>query len=482
MRKWEKYCSASSIRIRNKLGFPRKELEVKAWDRQDETVENFPGSSRVRLQMMHVTEIIAKKRDACALTNDEIQWIVNAFVRGEVPDYQMAALSMAICINGMQEEEVYALSLAMLESGTTLQWPSDERPLIDKHSTGGVGDKVSLILAPLLACCDLRVPMISGRGLGITGGTLDKLESIPGFRTDLSLEEMQRQVQDVGCAITGTSREIAPADQRWYTLRDVTATVPSLALITSSIMCKKLAEGLDVLILDVKCGSGTSMQTEPEARALAESMVNLGAKMGVTTRALISNMEQPLGRMLGNAVEVNEAVAALEGGGPQSLRDVSLALGSEALLAAGVEQESAVAEKRLLALLEGGQGREKFAQMVAAQGGTLDANREVAQAITLSANQAGYVSKIHAGRFGRAVVQLGGGRQKLEGAIDPSVGIELCVEVGEVVEEGQELVRIFARNPPARPWMDALLEAIEISTEKLPRPPLILERVTAHRA
>ena len=202
---------------------------------------------------MHASEIIAKKRDAKLLSADEIRWIVNAFVSGEVPDYQMAAFSMAICIQGMQEEEVYALAIAMLESGTTLEWPADTRPLIDKHSTGGVGDKVSLVLAPLLACCGLRVPMISGRGLGITGGTLDKLESIPGFRTDLSLAEMQQQVQDVGCAITGTSSQIAPADQKWYTLRDVTSTVPSLALITSSIMCKKLAEGLDALVLDVKC-------------------------------------------------------------------------------------------------------------------------------------------------------------------------------------------------------------------------------------
>ena len=286
---------------------------------------------------MHATEIIAKKRDADALSADEIRWIVNAFVSGEVPDYQMAAFSMAICIQGMQEEEVYALAMAMLESGTTLEWPADDRPLVDKHSTGGVGDKVSLVLAPLLACCGLRVPMISGRGLGITGGTLDKLESIPGFRTDLSLAQMQQQVQDVGCTITGTSSEIAPADQRWYTLRDVTSTVPSLALITSSIMCKKLAEGLDALVLDVKCGSGTSMQTAEDARALATSMVHLGQKMGVATSALISNMDQPLGKMLGNAVEVNEAVEILEGGGPQSVRTISIALGCEALLAADIE-------------------------------------------------------------------------------------------------------------------------------------------------
>ncbi|MEK6269758.1 MAG: thymidine phosphorylase [Planctomycetales bacterium] len=432
--------------------------------------------------MMHATEIIAKKRDAHVLTEDEIRWIVNAFVSGEVPDYQMAAFSMAICIQGMQDAEVYALSMAMLESGTTLQWPADERPIIDKHSTGGVGDKVSLILAPLLACCDLRVPMISGRGLGITGGTLDKLESIPGFRTDLSLEEMQQQVQKIGCTITGTNRQIAPADQRWYTLRDVTATVPSLALITSSIMCKKLAEGLDALVLDVKCGSGTSMHNKSEAHALAKSMVHLGTQMGVTTTALISNMNQPLGRMLGNAVEVNEAVEILEGTGPETVRAISVALGCEALMAAGMESEADAAKKRLVALLDSGQAREKFAHMVAAQGGDLEAERKVAQPFVLSSKHAGYVSEIHAGKFGRAVVQLGGGRQKLGGAIDPSVGIELCVEIGETVEPGQELVRIFAHYPPADPWMDALLEAIQIGPETPPAVPLIIDHVTANTA
>ena len=428
---------------------------------------------------MHASEIIAKKRDAKLLSADEIRWIVNAFVSGEVPDYQMAAFSMAICIQGMQEEEVYALAIAMLESGTTLEWPADTRPLIDKHSTGGVGDKVSLVLAPLLACCGLRVPMISGRGLGITGGTLDKLESIPGFRTDLSLAEMQQQVQDVGCAITGTSSQIAPADQKWYTLRDVTSTVPSLALITSSIMCKKLAEGLDALVLDVKCGSGSSMQTPEDARGLAASMVHLGEKMGVTTSALISNMEQPLGNMLGNAIEVDEAVKVLEGNGPDSVRNISIALGCEALLAANIEVEIEEANIRLASLLDRGIAREKFAQMVAAQGGNLDAARKVAQSLVFSSKQNGFVHTIHAGTFGRSVVQLGGGRQTLGGEIDRSVGIELCVEVGDAVEQGQDLFRIFASSPPGKPWIDKLYNAIKIAPQKQTAPPLIMDRVTA---
>ena len=433
----------------------------------------------MHIMKMHATEIIAKKRDAEPLSGDEIRWIVNAFVSGEVPDYQMAAFSMAICIQGMQEEEVYALSMAMLESGTTLDWPADTRPLIDKHSTGGVGDKVSLVLAPLLACCDLRVPMISGRGLGITGGTLDKLESIPGFRTDLSLVQMQQQVQDVGCTITGTSSQIAPADQRWYTLRDVTATVPSMALITSSIMCKKLAEGLDALVLDVKCGSGTSMQTVEDAHELATSMVHLGQQMGVATSALISNMDQPLGNMLGNAVEVNEAVEILEGKGPDSVRAISIALGCEALLAANMESSSGAANKRLASLLESGQAREKFAQMVAAQGGNLDAPREVAESLVVCAKRSGFVHAIRAGTFGRSVVQLGGGRQTLGGAIDRSVGIELCVEVGDAVEPGQELFRIFAASPPDQRSIDTLYDAIKIGPEQPTVPALIIERVTA---
>ncbi|MBC20850.1 MAG: thymidine phosphorylase [Planctomycetaceae bacterium] len=428
---------------------------------------------------MHATEIIAKKRDAERLSTDEICWIVNAFVSGKVPDYQMAAFSMAICIQGMHEEEVYALSMAMLESGTTLEWPTDTRPLIDKHSTGGVGDKVSLVLAPLLACCDLRVPMISGRGLGITGGTLDKLESIPGFRTDLSLAQMQQQVQDVGCTITGTSSQIAPADQRWYTLRDVTATVPSLALITSSIMCKKLAEGLDALVLDVKCGSGTSMQTAEDARRLASSMAHLGQKMGVTTSALISNMDQPLGKMLGNAVEVNEAVDILEGKGPDSVRAITIALGCEALLAAKIESETEAAKTRLASLLDSGQAREKFSNMVTSQGGDLDAPRKVAKSLVLCSKQSGFVHAIHAGTLGRSVVQLGGGRQTLGGAIDRSVGIELCVEVGDAVDAGQELVRIFASSPPEQPWIDTLYDAIEINPQSSKVPPLIIDRVTS---
>src|SRR6478609_6905594 len=263
--------------------------------------------------------IIAKKRDGLALRRDEIAAFVGGFARGDIPDYQMAALAMAIYCRGMTAEETAALTEAMLASGQRMPRDSGQRLRVDKHSTGGIGDKISLILAPLLACCGLAVPMISGRGLGATGGTLDKLEAIPGFRTNLSLAEIEQITATVGCVITGASDEIAPADKKLYALRDVTATVPSIPLITASIMSKKLAESLDALVLDVKFGSGAFMTSLDEARALARSLVETGKRMGVKTAALLTDMNQPLGRMAGNLVEVHEALATVQGGGPADL-------------------------------------------------------------------------------------------------------------------------------------------------------------------
>ncbi len=280
--------------------------------------------------------VIAKKRDGVALTRDEIAEFVSGFTNGSIPDYQMSALAMAIYLRGMSEEETAALTEQMLASGVQLKWLAGSS-VVDKHSTGGVGDKVSLLLAPLLACCGLRVPMISGRGLGPTGGTLDKLESIPGFRTDLNLDEIREITNRVGCVIAGASAEIAPADRKLYALRDVTATVASIPLITASIMSKKLAEGLDALVLDVKVGSGAFMKTFRQARELARSLVETGRRMGVSTTALITDMSQPLGRMAGNAVEVDETVTALLGQGPADLIALTNSLGAELLVAAGLE-------------------------------------------------------------------------------------------------------------------------------------------------
>ena len=268
---------------------------------------------------MNASFLIAKKRDGGELSAEEIAWLVHGYVAGHVPDYQKAAWAMAVYLRGMTVAETAALTEAMLHSGRTLTWPAGGLPKVDKHSTGGIGDKVSLVLAPLLACCGVQVPMISGRGLGATGGTLDKLESIPGFRTDLSIDEMRRMLAEGGCFITGTTHDLVPADRKLYALRDVTGTVPSIPLITASIMSKKLAEGLDALVLDVKFGSGAFMKTLAEARQLAESLVATGKQMGVPTTALLTDMGQPLGRMAGNAVEVNETVTALQGNGPADL-------------------------------------------------------------------------------------------------------------------------------------------------------------------
>ncbi|RIK84242.1 MAG: thymidine phosphorylase [Planctomycetota bacterium] len=284
---------------------------------------------------MNPVWIIQKKRDRGELTAAEIGEFIAGYVRGDVPDYQMSALAMAIYLNGMTTDETAALTDSMLNSGARFEWPDDGRLRADKHSTGGIGDKTSLLLAPMLACCGLQVPMISGRGLGATGGTLDKLEAIPGFRTDLSMEEVRDVVRRVGCVITGATADLVPADRKLYALRDVTATVPSIPLITASIMSKKLAEGLDALVLDVKFGSGAFMKTLDQARRLAESLVSTGKRMGVATTALLTDMNQPLGRMAGNAVEVNESVAALEGRGPADLMEVTLALGAQVLAFAG---------------------------------------------------------------------------------------------------------------------------------------------------
>ncbi len=427
---------------------------------------------------MTPAEVIARKRDGQALSGEQIHAFIEGFTAGLVADYQMSALAMAIFIRGLEEEETAALTAAMLASGTQLRWP-DGPPVVDKHSTGGIGDKVSLVLAPLLACCGLRVPMISGRGLGPTGGTLDKLESIPGFRTELSLAEIQAITNNVGCVIAGASEDIAPADRKLYGLRDVTATVASIPLITSSIMSKKLAEGLDCLVLDVKCGSGAFMKTPEAARQLARSLVDIGQKMNVATSAFLTEMDQPLGHMIGNAVEVNEAIETLEGGGPSDLVKLTLELAAELCVAAGVEQDSATAKQSLATHLRSGRARERFAKMVAAQGGDLDAPRPIAPASVFKADRAGYVHIKDAEQFGWAIIELGGGRRLKTDSIDPSVGLEMLVRNGDTVESGEPLVRIFPRGDSAETVRSHLRAAIQIQDERPTERPLILEPITA---
>ncbi len=418
--------------------------------------------------------LIAAKRDGHALSRQEIAFFVQGITSGEIPDYQVSAMAMAIYLQGMTTEETAALTAEMLASGACLKWPDDGIPRVDKHSTGGIGDKTSLIIAPLLAECGLQVPMISGRGLGPTGGTLDKLESIPGFRTNLSRTEIQSVVRTVGCVITGASAELAPADRRLYGIRDVTATVPSIPLITASIMSKKLAESLSSLVLDVKFGSGAFMKTQSQATQLARSLVQVGHQMGLPTVALLTDMNQPLGRMCGNALEVREVLDVLAGQGPADVRHLTIELCSELLLLAGTDRTAEAARLRCERILDRGAARERFSRMVAAQGGNTEFCFDLAPTTELCAADAGFVRSIQTEDLGLAIVELGGGRRKLTDHIDHSVGLELLVRIGDRVERNQPLVRIYSRTPER--ISAAVQRSIEIAGSATPLP-LIADRI-----
>lgn len=426
---------------------------------------------------MNPTQLIAKKRDAGELTPEEVAFLIDGHVRGEIPDYQMAALLIAMFLQGLTDVETTALTDSMLRSGVTLTWPETCLPRVDKHSTGGIGDKVSLPLAPLLACCDVCVPMLSGRGLGPTGGTLDKLESISGFRTNLSLDEIQRVTQDVGCVITGTTPELVPADRQLYALRDVTATVPSVPLITASIMSKKLAEGLNALVLDVKFGRGAFMKSRAIARELAAGMVKVGHRMGVATTALLTDMNQPLGRMAGNAVEVEESLDCLRGGGPSDLRELVLELGEDVLVSARIAPTRIEARARLLRELDSGRALERFERMVIAQGGRLDAPRPIAPAHDLSSDRPGVATSIDTEGLGWTIIDLGGGRRKLTDQIDHSVGLEMLVRIGDEIRSGQPLIRVFAARNKFDEVAPRLKAAITIGDAPDETPLLIAERL-----
>lgn len=398
---------------------------------------------------MNTAQLIAKKRDGEELSTNEIIGLVEGYVSGEVADYQMSAWAMAVFIRGNTTAETAALTEAMLASGDVFDWsgqfaggPKNG----DKHSSGGIGDKVSIPLAPALACCGLRVPMISGRGLGATGGTLDKLESIPGLRIAYDLEEAQQLATDVGCVICSASPRLVPADRMLYALRDVTATVPCIPLITASIMSKKLAEGLDALVLDVKCGSGAFMKTLDEANALARSLVDTGKRMGVATTAMVTDMNQPLGRMAGNGVEIDESIDCVEGGGPADLRDLTVQLGGELLCSAGLAASREEGQTQLAKTLDNGSAREKLAEMVRAQEGDLDAPRSRAAELMMTADQAGHITAIDTEALGYAVIELGGGRKIKEDVVDPTVGLEMLVRIGDQVEAGQPMVKLYAHD------------------------------------
>jgi len=398
--------------------------------------------------------LIEAKREGRALSPEQIHELISAVVTGKIPDYQLAALLMATFFRGLDATETRALTLAMRDSGERLSFlPDSARPVVDKHSTGGIGDKVSLPLAPLLACLGFRVPMISGRGLGITGGTLDKLESISGFRTRLHRSEIIKQVEEIGCVICGQSETMVPADRRIYALRDATGTVPSIPLITASILSKKLAEGIEALVLDVKFGSAAFMQTREEARALAELMATIAREAGVNTRSLLTDMNSPLGRSAGNWLEVKESVHCLEGKGPDDLRGLVLDCAAHLLVLTGKEGELATARARADRMLASGAPLQKWNEMLRTQGANLDAlktklkmEHTAPTVVDVKAARPGFVARADARILGEIVRDLGGGRMTQEAEIDFDVGLDQIAAVGESLPDNAILCRVHARS------------------------------------
>jgi pyrimidine-nucleoside phosphorylase len=428
--------------------------------------------------VLRAYDLIQKKRDGGELAPEEIEALLAAYLRDEVADYQMSAFLMAVYFRGMTARETAALTMAMVRSGETVDLSAIPGVKVDKHSTGGVGDKTSLVLIPLVAAGGVRVAKLSGRGLGHTGGTLDKLESIPGFRTALERAAFVAQVRTVGCAIAGQTADLVPADKRLYALRDVTATVESVPLIAASVMSKKIAGGAEAIVLDVKTGSGAFMKTPEESRVLAETMVAIGRAVGRRAVAVISDMDQPLGRAVGNAVEVEEAIATLRGAGPDDLTQLCLALGAQMLILGGAASSTPEAETRLRRALAGGAAQERFRRMIEAQHGdarVLDDPGRLPQprlTIPVPAEGEGFVGAIDAQAVGLAAMALGAGRARKEDAIDPAVGIRLTRKVGERVAAADPLAVVLAtdraRGEEARRRVRAAYRLVD--TPPPPRP------------
>ena len=436
---------------------------------------------------MRAVDLIRQKRDGGVLDPGAIQAFVDGATDGSWPDYQVAALLMAIVVRGMSLDEAIALTDAMVRSGQRLDLSEFGGVPVDKHSTGGVGDQTSLILAPLAAACGVVVPMMSGRGLGHTGGTLDKLEAIPGFRTNLTLAEMRRVLRQTGCVLIGQTDEIAPADRKLYALRDVTATVESRPLICASILSKKIAEGIGGLVLDVKVGRGAFMKTREEARALASWLIRIAEGNGVRTEALLTSMDAPLGRAVGNASEVVEAIETLKGRGPKDLEDLSVALAARLLVLAGVAADDGDAERQVRAVLASGAGLEKFRDVILAQGGDPrvvdDPDRLLGggtRAQVVEADRDGIVQRVDAWGIGRAAFVLGAGRRRAEDPVDFGVGLEVHVEPGATVAKGQPLVTVHHRDGRALDEALAMIdEALVIADERPTVSPLLLETITS---
>ena len=426
---------------------------------------------------MSAVDVITTKRDGGRLSDEQVDWVVAAYTRGDVADEQMAALAMAILLNGMDAAETARWTAAMIDSGERLALPDVGRPLVDKHSTGGVGDKITLPLAPLVAACGAAVPQLSGRGLGHTGGTLDKLESIPGFAVHLSLDQIRAQVGRIGCALVGQSPELVPADGALYALRDVTGTVDSMPLIASSIMSKKLAGGARAVVLDVKWGSGAFMTSLEVARTLARMLVRIGQGAGRATRAVLSGMRQPLGRAVGNALEVREAIDTLAGGGPDDLWALTLELGAHLLEMSGLARDADEGRATLTRLRDSGAGADMLETLVEAQHGDPRVVRQpellpaapVVRAFTVDEDGPRWVEVADARGIGDAALALGAGRKTKADQVDPAVGIVLRARIGDRVHPGQPLADVHARSDEAaEAAFAALRAAFRLSTEPVP--------------
>lgn len=437
--------------------------------------------------MLHISELIRKKRDGEELTSNELEFLIQGYVEGTIPDYQMAAWTMAVFFQGMSPREITELTLIMARSGDMLDLSAIEGIKVDKHSTGGVGDTTTLIVAPLVASLGVPVAKMSGRGLGHTGGTVDKLESIPGYQVDLKPEQFIKQVNQIGVSVVGQTGELAPADKLLYALRDVTATVESIPLIASSIMSKKIAAGADGFVLDVKVGSGAFMKTEEDASELAKTMVQIGHLAKHDTIAIVTDMNQPLGRGIGNALEIKEAILTLQGKGHQRLVEVSLELAAEMLVMAGITKD--LAEARALAKenLNNKKALKKFKELLTAQGGNpavvedLSLLPQANYQAELTAPQAGYIATIDPLTLGIIALELGAGRETKDSVIDLAVGLELKTEVGEFVAQGDVLATIYANQPEQlEQALSKGLTAFKFNEAKPEIKPVIYKKITAN--
>jgi len=424
---------------------------------------------------MHIVDLIAKKRDGYTLTQEEINYLIQSYTKGMIPDYQMSAFLMATYFQKMNDEEATYLALAMRDSGDVIDLKDIPGIKVDKHSTGGVGDKVTLVLGPLLASLGVKFAKMSGRGLGHTGGTIDKLESIPGYKVELKIEDFINQVNTIGIAVVGQSGDVAPADKKLYALRDVTATVDVIPLIASSIMSKKLASGADAIVLDVKVGHGAFMKTEEEAIKLAELMVSIGRLAGKKMTAILTGMDEPLGHKIGNGLEVYEAIETLQGNGPKDLVDVTVEIGAHLLCDAELETDFNRAKERLIEALNNGKAYQKFLELVKAQGGDVHALENPTSLISkktvqVKAEQEGYIVDMNALDIGKAAMRLGAGRETKEDDVLLDVGLDLHKKIGSYVKKGDVLATLYVQDKGIEEATSLVLKAITLGSKKVELP------------